>query len=265
MADTPVEQPRKRRLRTGWLVALGVLVVLLVLLMIGYFVAEGAARSYATERVHDELVAAFELDADHSMDIDLGGGSLLLQAASGRIDAVDVAIDDVALGDLTGDVTLDARGVPLDEKQPTDTVSATATIDEANVAKLRDYLSGVQLDSITLGDGVIDVAATVKALFLSVPVSASIVPSAADGQLVFTPRSVTVNGAEVSVDELTSGPLAGVASEFLGARSFCIAQYLPSAIALDDVTVTDADLVLEFSGQKVALGGSGLTAKGACG
>ena len=77
--------------------------------------------------------------------------------------------------------------------------------------------------------------------------------------------SVTVNGAQVSIDDLLSGPLGSVASGFLGARSFCIAQYLPSAIALDDVTVTDDDLVLDFAGRNVALGGSGLTAKGTCG
>ena len=262
MADTPIEQPIKRRRRIGWLIGLGALVVLLV---VGYVVAEGAARSYASGRIHDELVAAFDLEADHPMDIDLGGGSLLLQAASGTVDAVDVAIDDVALGDIAGDITLAATGIPLDTDKPADTIAATATVDEANVAKLRDYLSGVQLDSITLGDGVIDVSTTVKALFLTVPVSASIAPTAADGKLVFTPETVTVNGAEVSIDDLLSGPPAGVASGFLGAQSFCIAQYLPSAITLDDVSVTNDDLVLDFTGQNVVLGGSGLTAKGTCG
>jgi hypothetical protein len=258
----PQRQPNKGRRLIGWGIALGVLVVLLV---VGYVVGEAAARSYATGLVRDELATAFDLDAGHPMDIDFGGGSLLLQAASGTVDGVDVAIDDVPLGDITGDITLAATGIPLDTEQPAKTIAATATVDEANVAKLRDYLSGVQLDSITLGDGVIDVATTVKALFLSVPVSASIAPSAADGELVFTPESITVNGAVVSIDDLRSGPLASVASGFLGSRSFCIAQYLPSAITLDDVSVTGDDLVLEFSGENVALGGSGLSATGTCG
>jgi hypothetical protein len=135
MADTPIEQPKKRRRLVGWLIALGALVVLLV---IGYFVAEQAARSYAADRIHDELASAFDLDADHPMQIDLGGGSLLLQAASGTVDNVDVAIDDVPLGDITGDITLAAAGIPLDTDLPVDTVAATATVDEANVAKLRD-------------------------------------------------------------------------------------------------------------------------------
>ncbi|MET0907878.1 MAG: hypothetical protein ABWZ99_00290, partial [Ilumatobacteraceae bacterium] len=122
-----------------------------------------------------------------------------------------------------------------------------------------------QLDTITLGDGVIDVGATVNALFLSVPVSASVAPSVSDGQLVFTPESVTVNGNVVSIADLLSGPLASVASGFLGAQSFCVAQYLPAAIALDGVTVTPDDLVLDFAGENVVLGGSGLSAKGTCG
>ena len=265
MTTEPAVEPTKPRRRRGLLIALIALGVLLVLLVVGYFVAEGAARGYASERIHDELVTAFELEADHPMDIDLGGGSLLLQAASGKVDRVDVAIDDVPLGELTGDVTLAATGIPLDTEQPADTIAATATIDEANVAKLRDFLSGVELDAITLGDGVIDVSTTVNALFLTVPVSASIVPTAENGQLVFTPQSVTVNGAVVPIDELSSGPLAGVASKFLGAQSLCVAQYLPAAVTLDDVKVTSDELRLRFTGDNVALGGAGLSTKGTCG
>ena len=264
MTTDAVAEPRKPRRRTGRLVALIALGVLAVL-VVGYFVAEGAARNYATGLIHDELATALELEADHPMQIDLGGGSLLVQAASGTIDRVDVAIDDVPFGELTGNVILTATGVPLDTDKPSDTIAATADIDEANVAKLRDFLSGVDLDSITLGDGVIDVSTTIKALFLKVPVSASIAPSAANGELVFTPESVTVNGAVVSIDDLSSGPLAGVASKFLGARSLCVAQYLPEAVTLDDVSVTSDDLRLRFTGEKVALGGAGLSTNGTCG
>jgi hypothetical protein len=258
-AATPVT--RKRRRRTGWIIALLVVVVLLV---VALFVGEGAARTYATDRIHDELATAFGLDADHPMDIDLGSGLFLAQAATSAIRSVDVAIDDVPLGDLTGSVDLRATGIPLDAARPVGTLTATATVDEQNVAKLGDYLSGVDLNSITLGDGTIDVAATVKALFLSVPVSAAIVPSAENGQLVFTPQSVSVSGRAVDVADLTSGPLGSLASKFLGAQSFCVAQYLPSAIVLDGVRVRSDDLVLEFSGRDVVLGGAGLSTKGTC-
>jgi hypothetical protein len=260
-AELPPE-PKVRRRWIGWLIALGVVVVLLV---VGFFVGENVARGYASDRIHDELVTAFDLEADHPMDIDLGGGSLLLQAASGTVDAVDIAIDAVPLGDLTGDITLAATGIPLDTTLPVDTLAATATVDQQNVQMLRDYLSGVELDSITLGDGVIDVATTVDAVFVTLPVSAEIEPSAQDGDIVFTPKSVTLNGAVVSIDEILAGPLASVASKFLGAQSFCVAEYLPAAITLDDVTVTSDDLVLSFTGDNVALGGSGLSTKGTCG
>jgi len=252
--------PRRRR-RRGWIIALAVLVVVLVVAVV---VGESAARAYATGRIHDELATAFGLDADHPMDVDLGPGLLLAQAATGTIDSVDVAIDDVPLGDLTGTVDLEATGIPLDAGRAVGTVRATATVDEQNVAKLGDYLSGVDLDSITLGDGTIDVAATVKALFLSVPVSAAIVPTAEDGQLVFTPRSVTVNGQVVDVADLTSGPLGSLASKFLGSQAFCVAQYLPSAVELDGVQVRRSDLVLVFAGDDVVLGGPGLSTKGTC-
>jgi len=255
-------RPKRRRRLLGWLIAGGVLVVLLV---VGFVVAENVVRAQNAARLHDEIVTAFGLDADHPTRIDFGPGSLLLQAVSGKVDEVDIAVDDVPFGDITADVAFSARGVALDAANAADSVSATATLDETDVGSLRDYLSGIRLDSITLGDGTIDVSTTVDALFLSVPVSASITPSAAGGDLVFTPTSVTVNGAVVSIDDLRSGPLGGIASRFLGSQSFCVAQYLPAAISLDDVTVADDAVVLSFEGEKVRLGGSDLSAKGSCG
>jgi len=257
----PADTAPRRRRRRGGIIALVVVVALVVVALVA---GEAAARAYATGRIHDELATAFGLEADHPMDIDLGPGLLIAQAATGAVDSVDVAIDDVPLGDLTGSVELEATSIPLDAHRPVGTFQAKATIDEQNVAKLGDYLSGVDLDSITLGDGTIDVAATVKALFLSVPVSAAIEPSAKDGQLVFTPRAVTVNGQVVDVADLTSGPLGALASRFLGSQSFCVAQYLPAEIGLEGALVRRGDLVLLFGSRDVVLGGSGLTTKGTC-
>jgi hypothetical protein len=240
-----------RRRAIGWSIA-GVSLV--VLLVVGYVVAENVARDYARDRIHDELAKALSLEAEHPMRIDLGGGSFLLQAAAGVIDDVHVDIDAVPLGDIEGSLAIEAAGIPLDGTSPVDALTATATVDAANVQKLRSYISGIDLDSLTLGNGVVDVSTTITALFLTVPVTAGVEPVVADGQLEFTPRTITVNGADVSVDALLAGPLGSVAKDLLPTQSFCVAQYLPRSIVLTGVDVTPKRLRLDFTGDSVVLG-----------
>jgi hypothetical protein len=256
------ETPKKRRRWIGWAIAAGVLVVVLV---VGAFVAESVARGVATDRIHDELVTGLSLEADHPMDIDLGGGSLIVQALGGTVDSVDIAIDDVPLGDIVGDVVLAATGIPIDMDQPVATVDATVTVDAANVQKLAGSVEGIALDSVTLGDGVIEVAATLEALVFSIPVSATVAPSAEAGQLVLAPQSISINGTATSVDELRDGPLGSLAGGLFGQRSICVAQYLPAILTLEGVDVTETAVVLDFSGDGAVLGADDLAAKGTCG
>jgi len=260
--DPLPETPKKRRRFIGWAIAAGALVVVVV---VGAFVAESVVRGIATDRIHDELVTGLALEADHPMDIDLGVGSLIVQGLAGTVDSVHIAIDDVPLGDIVGDVALTATGIPIDMDKPVATVDATVTVDAANVEKLAGSVEGVALDSVTLGDGVIEVAATLEALVFSIPVSATVAPSASDGQLVLAPQSISVNGTSTGVDELRDGPLGSLVGGLLGQQSICIAQYLPAILTLEGVDVTETAVVLEFSGDGAVLGADDLAAKGTCG
>jgi hypothetical protein len=247
----PATPARGRRRWIAWTVA-GV--VLVVLLVAGYVVAENVARDYARTMIHDELASALALDADHPMDIDLGGGSFVLQAATGSIDAVEIGIDDVPLGDIEGSLELSATGIPLDQSRPLEALTARARIDPQNVQKLRSYLSGIDLESITLGDGTIDVATTLDAGFFSVPVSAGIIPAVVDGELEFSAGSITINGSEIALDDLRDGPLGSIAGELLPTQSFCVAQYLPASLVLTGVDVNAERLELAITGDGVVLG-----------
>jgi hypothetical protein len=236
------------------LIAAAIALLVVVLLVVGYVVAENVSRGYAEKRIHDELATALSLDADHPMSIDLGGGSFLLQTIAGSIDRVRVHVDEVPLGDVEGSLALSGSGIPLDGTSPVDALTATATIDASNVQKLRSYLSGIDLDSITLGTGVVDVSTTVKALFFSVPVTAAVEPAVSRGRLTFAPRSITVNGAEVALGDLRDGPLGSIAGRLLPSQSFCVAEYLPRSIVLTGVDVTPERLRLRFTGDSVVLG-----------
>jgi hypothetical protein len=264
--DTPAASertpapPRGRRRWIGWTVA-GV--VLVVVLVVGYVVAENVARDHARTMIHDELASALALDADHPMDIDLGGGSFLLQAATGSIDAVDIGIDDVPLGDIEGSLEVSAIGIPLDQAQPLEALTARARIDPENVQRLRAYLSGIDLETITLGEGTIDVATTLDAGFFTVPVSAGIIPAVVGGELEFSAGSITVNGAEIALGDLGDGPLGSIAGELLPTQSFCVAQYLPASLVLTGVDVSPERLELAITGDAVVLGA--LDTPGTCG
>jgi hypothetical protein len=255
----PAPARRGRRRWIGWLVAA---VVLVVVAVVGYVVAENMARDYARTTIRDELASALSLDPAHPMDIDLGGGSFVLQAVRGTIDQVTVDVDDVPLGDIEGSLSIAAAGIPLDQAAPVETLTARATIDPADVQKLRGYISDIDPDSITLGDGVVDVATTLDAGFLTIPVSAGITPSVADGGLRFAATSVTINGAELSVADLLDGPLGSVAGDLLPTQSFCIAQYLPASLVLTGVDVSPERLELAFTGDSVVL--AALDETGAC-
>jgi hypothetical protein len=243
--------PRRRRRRAGWLV---VAVVLVVVIVAGVIVAEVATRAYARDYIRDQLATAFALPADHPMDVELGGGSFVLQVLSGTLDAVDVDIDDVPLGEVSGALALSGTGIPLDGETAVGALTATATVDAAEVQKLRSYISGIDLESITLGEGVVDVATTVDAGFLSLPVTAGIEPSVADGELVFTPRTVSVSGAEISLDDLADGPLRSLARSLVPAQSFCVAEFVPRSIVLTGVDADPRRLQLSFTGESVVLG-----------
>ena len=101
--------------------------------------------------------------------------------------------ESVTFGTLTGAATVHAEGVPLDANAQTEKLDVTFAMPEDQVARrLGGNLSGLTLDSIALEEPKIMVTATLNLFFFTLPVGMGIVPSAADGELVFTPTTVTL-------------------------------------------------------------------------
>lgn len=254
--------PTKRRRWLGWLIGGLVLVVLLI---VAFVVGDILARQYATGYVRERIVEVLKLDPATPVDVDLGPGSILLQAASGSINEVRVDVDDVTFGDLTGSAQIVATGVPIDGTKPLDTLGITVTVSEENVQKLAGFLSGIDLKAIKLGGGLITVAADLKLLFLTVPVTVGLAPSASDGGIAFAPETLTLNDQEVSIDDLRDNPIVGgIAGQVLASQNFCVASYLPTALTITDVDVVATDLVVQITGDGVALGGPELSTNGTC-
>ena len=254
--------PRKRR--KVWPFVL--IAVVLVVLIVGFFVANAAVTSYAQNEIKQKVIAALGVDPKTDVDVKLGGGSVLLQALSGKLKTVDVTIPKLAFGDLVGSATLNATEVPLDQNQPLQKLAITYSVSEKDVRVLASDLSGAKLDTITLEKPEIVAKTTLSVFGFGIPVGLGLTPSASKGQLVFTPTTILVSGQKFTSKQLIATPgLGSLARDLLQQQSFCVAQYLPKALEVTSVKVVAHQLVLKISGDGAALGGSAFSTKGSCG
>jgi hypothetical protein len=259
--ETPPVEPKRKR-RFGWIIALAIVVVVLVA---GFFVADAVVRQIATGYVRDRIVSVLSLDPATPIDVDLGSGSMLLQAARGSLDELSVHADEITLGDITGEVELSATGVPLNSSAPLNTLGITVTVTEQNVRKLASFLSASELKSIDLQDGVVRVGTEFNLIFFTLPVSVDLLPSAVEGGISFDPVTIVLGDQEISVQDLRDSPeFRALAGELLDSRDFCVASYLPEALTIADVDVVGSDLVVVINGDGLALGDPALATLGTC-
>lgn len=258
---TEAEQaPRKKR---RGLVAILVLVGIVVVLGIVAVIAESIARQQASALIADQVRSTLQLEADHPVDVTIDGVSVLWQALSGRIDKVTVDAADVSFGELVGDLTLIAEGTPIDTAQPADSVQAVYRVAEADVAALAGFLAGSVVNDVQLDEREIRFQTAFSFFGVDFSVGLGVTPSAQDGQLAFTPSSVVLGDERLDAADLQQqfGPIV---EPLLTSRLFCVAQYLPQALALTAVQVGDEQLVVVFSAENVALGGSEFSTLGTC-
>lgn len=251
---------RRRRIRP--FVVIG---IVLVVLIAGFFVADAAAKAYAQQQIRTQLASALGLDSSAGIGVDVGGGSILLQALTGRLDTLDVTVPELAFGELVGSADIHATGIPLDTGRPLRTLSGTYTVDEDHVAVLASSLSGLDLDSVTLTQPEIVAAAHVTVLGASIPIGVGLTPSVAKGELVFTPSSIRVAGQAFTASSIRESPIfGGLATRLLQQQPFCVAQYLPSALTLSSVKVVGHRLVAGFTADGATIGGTDFSTKGSC-
>jgi hypothetical protein len=243
-----------------------VLVVIVFLLLVaGFVIADAAAKAYAQDQIKQKIVAALGVDPATEVKVEIGGGPVLLQALSGKLSTIDVAIPRLAFGELVGSARLHATQVPLDENAPLKTLGISYRVSEKDVGVLASELSGLKLDTITLDQPEIVANATFTVFGAGVPVGLGLTPSASNGRLDFTPTSIRVSGQTFTSQQLIATPgLGGLAKSLLTQQSFCVAHYLPKALTLTSAQVADHQLVLTISGDHAALGGPAFSTKGSC-
>lgn len=259
--DAAASGPQGRRSRRWpWLIA----VLAVVALAVGaWFAGEAIARGIVERTIRDQIVSRLEIPADRHVDVDVRG-QVLPQLIGGRLDDVTVSAADVSLGALTGDVEVHAAGVPIRGDAPLGSASATVRLDQAQVRALLGTVDGFPADAVTLEAPDIVMSTELKLFALSVPVGVSLAPSASDGDLVLTPRTLRVSGAEVSADVLID-QFGAVARTVVRDWDVCVKQYLPAGLTLSAVRVDGQQVVADIAVNPAITVDTGLQQKGTCG
>lgn len=257
----PVAPPRRRR---GAIIAVVVVAGVLVLGIVAFLVAEAIAKDYARGYVRDRMVAVLGLSADAEVNVDLGSGSIILQALAGRVDVVEATAPEVAFGELSGAVRVHAEGVPLDAAAPVDTLTIDFAIGADDLAALGQGADAASAPAFELADGEVRLSSELNLFGVSIPVGLSLEPSAVDGALVLTPTSVSIGGETFEAGSDDDSFFGQLVAGFLQPQTLCIAGSVPQALVLADATVDDAELVLAFRGDGAAFGGPEMSTPGTC-
>jgi len=254
----PPAPPAKRR-RWPWLV--GVLVV--AALAVGAWLAgEQIARGILERTIREQAITQLSLPADQQIDVDVTG-PVLLPLLVGNLAEVRIASDDVPIGDFHADVVVEAQDVPIRGDGDWSGAYATVRLDEAQLQALLSTVDGFPSGTVEIDAP--DVVATfdLDALITTVPVAVALAPRAEAGELVLTPSSLRIAGAEISADAILR-QFGALASTVVRDWDVCVAEYLPAALTLTDVTVESGAVVADFEIDSAILRDDAARTKGTC-
>jgi hypothetical protein len=226
-------------------------------------VLDNVARGYVGGLIEAKARSALALPESTPMTVTVGGTSVLYQAATGKFERVDVAIAKLGVGDLSGKAILTVTGVPLRQSKPIESARVAVVTSEDELKKLLAGFTTLPVTSVKIASGAVQIGTTVTALGVAVPVMIAFVPSAVDGQLALSPKSLVVNGATVTPAGLRA-TFGALADPVLATQKICVAKYLPKQLPLDSVTVKGSSLELAVAGKAVTLSSALLTIKGVC-
>lgn len=254
------EVPRKRRRVWPWLVAL---VIVVVLAVVAWFVAEAVARDLVERTIKTEIANRLALPAGHEVDVDVPG-AVIPQLLGGSLDEVTISSEDVPVGNFEGDVTVTATEVPIHQGVDMGGATATVALDQAQLRSLLSTVDGFPAETVGLDAPNVTMSTELQFFGIAVPIGVSLAPSVSGGALVLTPASFEVAGAEIDAEQLREqfGELAGLV---VRDYTVCLAQYLPAGVTLTDVTVDGSTLVAEADVDGAIVTDPALQANGTCG
>ena len=245
------------------LIAAGVTVASLGAVALGLWAGENWAREQVTSQVTSNVRQALGLGAKKPVTVRIAGFSVLAQAVTGKLDQVDVSVQDVAIGELSGDVALKAKGIPLDASKPVDRVQVDFAASEASVQAIAKELSTAAIDSVEFAEPNVRLGSTFRVFGFPVEVMLEVEPQADDGEIAFTPKAIEVGGVRTSAEDLKK-VFGSVAADLLQTQKICVARSLPAAVTVEKVAVHGDTLAVTIGGSKVVLDQKAMGKQGTC-
>lgn len=250
----------KRRHPLRFIVAAAIV----VLLIAGVVVADNAARGIVAGKIETQVRSSLAVPASTPVDVSVGGASVLLQLIFGSLDRVDVGVNKVSLGALSGSAQLTANGIPLDSSRPTSRVRFAFVTDQAALESLFSTIPGLSPEQITIADGNLTLSTKVALAGFSLPVGIEFSPSAKAGQLQLTPTAIVINKVSFTAEQLKASAFGGLAEPLFVSHSICIASQLPKGFTLESVQITGTSVQLTVVAKKVILSSALLSSRGTC-
>lgn len=249
--------PRRRPV-WPWLVAFG---VVLALAIAAWFVGEAIAKDLVTKTIRDQVVTQLALPADQEVTVEVSG-FVIPQLLSGALDEVTISSEDVALGEVVGDVTVTAHDIPIRGGELGSAV-ATVTLDEEQLRTLMSGVEGFPAETIALDDPDVTMSTELSLFGVGIPVGVSLTPTAVDGELVLTPASLQLAGADVTAESIR-GQFGVIADLVLRDWTVCLAQHIPAGLTLTAVAVDGDQIVADFDIDGAIVSDPALQQNGTC-
>ncbi|SDQ82410.1 DUF2993 domain-containing protein [Microbacterium sp. cf332] len=250
---------RRRRRALPWIIAL---VVVVGLAVAAWFIAESITRSILTNTVREQVITQLALPEDQQIDVGFDE-PVLPQVIGGSLDRLDIASDDVPLGDVLADVSVRATDVPIRGDGDIGSADATVVFAEDQLEILLSQVSGVSGAGLTLDPPNVTVDVDMPVFAVSVAVGLDLTPSAVDGDIVLTPTAVRLGNAELTGDGLRDrfgSVVDGVVRDY----PICIRDRLPAGLTLREVHVEPSALVAEVDVDGAIIRDASLQADGTC-
>lgn len=256
--STDAAATRPRRRRWPWLVAL---LVVIALAVAAWFAGEYIARSIVERTIREQVTRQLDLPVDQQIDIDIPG-PLLPQLIVGSLGKVSISSQDVPLQGITGDVTVSAQDVNIHDGDWSGG-HATVTLDQSQLQTLLANVPDFPASTVVIDAPDLAAEFSLQLFTVEIPVGVALTPSASGGDIVLTPASLRLGGAEVTADALRQ-QFGALASTVLRDWDVCIADRLPKAVELTGVAVAREQVVADFEIDSAITRDGAAQEKGTC-
>jgi len=244
-----------RRRRWPW-----VLLIIVVVLAALAVAAEFLVRAILPGTVRSIVVEQLDLPADQQLDVD-ADGILIPQLLGGRLDRLHLSTDSVTWEGVTGAVDVTATGVALDGST-LDAASGTIRIDQSQFTQLLEG-SEIPGDEVSFDAPDVTISGEVQVLGMGIPVSVTVTPGAADGDLLLTPQGITIGGLAVDADQVQS-TLGSLGADLTQTQTICIADQLPAGLTITGLEIDGSTAVIDVDVDGGIVGDEALQQPGSC-